>query len=58
MSMFSFVKRVFSRGTPHTESPLLKPDNEDAKSSIATQMQRPSKRTKTRKRNSKGQFTA
>jgi hypothetical protein len=58
MSMFSFVKRAFSRGAPHTESPLLKPDKEDAKSSIATQMQRPSKGTRTRKRNSKGQFIA
>mgnify|MGYP003122511549 CR=1 FL=1 len=56
MDMFSFVKRVLSRGVPQ-------PDKEDTDlskdivPSISTQMQRSPKGVKTRKRNSKGQFT-
>mgnify|MGYP003675195634 CR=1 FL=1 len=56
MDMFSFVKRVLSRGVPQPnkeDTDLSK----DSLPSIATQMQRSPTSVKTRKRNSKGQFT-
>ena len=56
MDMFSFVKRVLSREVPKPDKKEIDL-SKDSVPSIATQMQRSPTSVKTRKRNSKGQFT-
>lgn len=52
MGMFSFVKRVLSREAPQPDKGVRQPV-----ASTSSQLQRSSGGVKTRKRNSKGQFT-